>query len=71
MVIPLQFPLQCLDVILQGTYLPLPSQAALDDGIGRGGNGTITNIYFKGKEFAVKKVSGAVCMHSPNYTAAQ
>ena len=36
---------------------PLPSREAVERSIGKGGNGTISIVYFKGAEFAVKRVS--------------
>ena len=44
-------------VFEKGSYLPLPSQEAMANSIGTGGNGVITNIYHKRMEFAVKRVS--------------
>ena len=40
-----------------GSFLPLPSREAVERSIGKGGNGTISIVYFKGAEFAVKRVS--------------
>ena len=39
------------------SFLPLPSREAVERSIGKGGNGTISIVYFKGAEFAVKRVS--------------
>ena len=52
-------------VFEEGTYLPVPSQEAMEKSIGKGGNGVITNIYHKAMEFAAKKVS--VRERSENY----
>ena len=41
------------------SVLPLPSREAVERSIGKGGNGTISIVYFKGAEFAVKRVSNA------------
>ena len=41
----------------EGSFLPLPSREAVERSIGKGGNGTISIVYFKGVEFAVKRVS--------------
>ena len=43
-------------IFVEGSVLPMPSQQALKDSIGKGGNGTVTYIFHSGKEFAVKKV---------------
>ena len=40
-----------------GSILPLPSREAMERSIGKGGNGTVSIVYFKGAEFAVKRVS--------------
>ena len=40
-----------------GSFLPLPSREAVEMSIGKGGNGTISIVYFKGAEFAVNRVS--------------
>ena len=42
-----------------GSFLPLPSREAVEKSIGKGGNGTISIVYYKGVEFAVK---GAVVL---------
>ncbi len=46
----------------EGTFLPIPSQQAVERSIGKGGNGTISIVYFKGAEFAVKRVR--LCTHA-------
>ena len=43
-------------IFSEGAFLPLPSQQAVERSIGKGGNGTISIVYFKGLEFAVKRV---------------
>jgi serine/threonine protein kinase len=43
------------EVFPLNTVLPVPSEDALKDSIGKGGNGTVTYIYHKRREFAVKK----------------
>ena len=50
-------PTQSTAAFEEGTFLPLPSWEAVERSIGKGGNGTITIVYFKGVEFAVKRVS--------------
>ena len=40
------------------SYMPLPSREAVERNIRKGGNGTISIVYFKGLECAVKRVSG-------------
>ena len=40
-----------------GSFLPLPSQEAVEKSTGKGGNGTISIVYYKGAEFAVKRGS--------------
>ena len=42
-------------VFQEGSYVPLPSQEAMADTIGKGGNGVVAYIYHGGREFAVKK----------------
>ena len=39
----------------QGAYVPLPSQEAMAEPIGKGGNGVVAYIYHGGREFAVKE----------------
>ena len=51
-------PTQSIAAFEEGSFLPLPSREAVERSIGKGGNGTITIVYFKGVEFAVKRVSG-------------
>ena len=48
----------------EGTFLPLPSQQAVERSIGKGGNGTISIVYFKGVEFAVKRVRLCACTNA-------
>ncbi len=50
--------IQSIAVFETGSFLPLPSREAVERSIGKGGNGTISVVYFKGAEFAVKRVSG-------------
>lgn len=55
----------------EGAFLPLPSQQAVERSIGKGGNGTISIVYFKGEEFAVKRVRCVCrdgCVHVLFYT---
>ena len=49
---------QSIAAFEEGSFLPLPSREAVERSIGKGGNGTISVVYFKGLEFAVKRVSG-------------
>ena len=51
-------PTQSIAAFEEGSFLPLPSREAVERSIGKGGNGTITIVYFKGVEFAVKRISG-------------
>ena len=57
-------PTQCIAAFEEGSFLPLPSREAVERSIGKGGNGTITIVYFKGVEFAVKRVSVCYYMFS-------
>ena len=50
-------PTQSIAAFEAGSFLPLPSWEAVEKSIGKGGNGTISIVYFKGAEFAVKRVS--------------
>ena len=50
--------IQSIAAFEAGSFLPLPSWEAVERSIGKGGNGTISIVYFKGAEFAVKRVSG-------------
>ena len=43
-------------IFTEGSVLPMPSQQALSNSIGKGGNGTVTYVFYSGREFAVKKV---------------
>ena len=52
-------PTQSIAAFEAGSFLPLPSQEAVERSIGKGGNGTISIVYYKGVEFAVKRVSNA------------
>ena len=51
-----------MDVLSSGRKLTASlgqePKPAVDRSIGKGGNGTISIVYFKGVEFAVKRVSG-------------
>ena len=60
-------PTQNIAAFEEGSFLPLPSREAVERSIGKGGNGTITIVYFKGVEFAVKRVSRR-CMTLYNFT---
>ena len=60
-------PTQCIAAFEEGSFLPLPSREAVERSIGKGGNGTITVVYFKGVEFAVKRVSRSVCTYVSIY----
>ena len=51
------FPTENIAAFEVGSFLPLPSREAVERSIGRGGNGTISIVYFKGAEFAVKRIS--------------
>ena len=51
-------------VFVEDSVLPLPSQQALKNSIGKGGNGTVTFIFHAGREFAVKKVSLELAWHT-------
>jgi len=42
-------------IFQEGSYVPLPSQEAMAEPIGKGGNGVVAFIYHGGREFAVKK----------------
>ena len=44
-------------IFTEGSVLPMPSQQALSNSIGKGGNGTVTYVFYSGREFAVKKVN--------------
>ena len=50
-------PTQSIAAFEMGSFLPLPSWEAVQKSIGKGGNGTISIVYFKGTEFAVKRGS--------------
>ena len=50
-------PTQNIAAFEAGSFLPLPSREAVERSIGKGGKGTISIVYFKGAEFAVKRVS--------------
>ncbi len=53
----LYVPLQMdTSIFTEGSVLPMPSQQALSNSIGKGGNGTVTYVFYSGREFAVKKV---------------
>ena len=52
-------PTQSIAAFEAGSFLPLPSQEAVERSIGKGGNGTISIVYYKGVEFAVKRVGNA------------
>ena len=39
----------------EGSFVPLPSQEAMAETIGSGGNGVVAYIYHGGREFAVKE----------------
>ena len=53
-------PTQNIAAFEVGFFLPLPSREAVERSIGKGGKGTISIVYFKGAEFAVKRVSNTI-----------
>ena len=42
-------------IFQEGSFVPLPSQEAMAETIGKGGNGVVAYIYHGGREFAVKE----------------
>ena len=56
-ILSMLLPTQNIAAFEAGSFLPLPSREAIKRSIGKGGNGTISIVYFKGVEFAVKRVS--------------
>ena len=65
--VSLTFPvhgIQSIAAFEAGSFLPLPSREAVERSIGKSGIRTISIVYFKGVEFAVKWVSG----HAYRYT---
>ena len=56
-ILSMLLPTQKIAAFEAGSFLPLPSREAVERSIGKGGNGTISIVYFKGVEFAVKRVS--------------